>query len=175
MLARILEDASATQILKGVDVLLVIWWLQESWNKVTNLTIKNCFKKCGIKGYNELMKVEEDDDLKFTALVKEFTADISAAEYVNFNKNIPASELMINELEIIWQQQVREESINAIQNPEIASDQVEKILDDDRSNDKNDELEQEIMGLTITMLDKMKRCPVFDNDSQDVVLDHKKD
>ena len=173
MLARILEDASATQILKGVDVLLVIWWLQESWNKVTNLTIKNCFKKCGIKGYNELMKVEEDDDLKFTALVKEFTADISAAEYVNFNKNIPASELMINELEIIWQQQVREESINAIQNPEIASDQVEKILDDD--NDKNDELEQEIMGLTITMLDKMKRCPVFDNDSQDVVLDHKKD
>ena len=142
---------------------------------MTNLTIKNCFKKCGIKGYNELIKVEEDDDLKFAALVKEFTADISAAEYVNFNKNIPASELMINELEIIWQQQVREESINAIQNPEIASDQVEKILDDDRSNDKNDELEQEIMGLTITMLDKMKRCPVFDNDSQDVVLDHKKD
>ena len=140
---------------------------------MTNLTIKNCFKKCGIKGYNELIKVEEDDDLKFAALVKEFTADISAAEYVNFNKNIPASELMINELEIIWQQQVREESINAIQNPEIASDQVEKILDDD--NDKNDELEQEIMGLTITMLDKMKRCPVFDNDSQDVVLDHKKD
>ena len=175
MLARILEDASATQILKGVDVLLVIWWLQESWNKVTNLNIKNCFKKCGIKGYNELMKVEEDDDLKFTALVKEFTADISAAEYVSFNKNIPASELMINEFEINWQQQVREDSINAIQNPEIASDQVEKILDDDRSNDKNDELEQEIMGLTITMLDKMKRCPVFDNDSQDVVLDHKKD
>ena len=140
---------------------------------MTNLTIKNCFKKCGIKGYNELIKVEEDDDLKFAAPVKEFTADISAAEYVNFNKNIPASELMINELEIIWQQQVREESINAIQNPEIASDQVEKILDDD--NDKNDELEQEIMGLTITMLDKMKRCPVFDNDSQDVVLDHKKD
>ena len=143
---------------------------------MTNLTIKNCFKKCGIKGYNELIKVEEDDDLKFAALVKEFTADISAAEYVNFNKNIPASELMINELEIIWQQQVREESINAIQNPEIASDQVEKILDDDRSNDKNDELEQEIMGFKeITMLDKMKRCPVFDNDSQDVVLDHKKD
>ena len=177
MLARILEDASATQILKGVDVLLALWWLQESWNKVTNLTIKNCFKKCGIKGYNELIKVEEDDDLKFAALVKEFTADISAAEYVNFNKNIPASELMINELEIIWQQQVREESINAIQNPEIASDQVEKILDDDRSNDQNDELEQEIMGFKeiITMLEKIKRCPVFDDDSQDVVLDHKKD
>ena len=111
MLARILKDASATQILKGVDVLLAIWWLQESWNKVANLTIKNCFKKCGIKGYNELIKVEEDDDLKFAALVKEFTADISAAEYVNFNKNIPASELMINELKIIWRQQVIEKAL----------------------------------------------------------------
>ena len=84
---------------------------------------------------------------------------------------------MINEFEINWQQQVREDSINAIQNPEIASDQVEKILDDDRSNDQNDELEQEIMGFKeiITMLEKIKRCPVFDDDSQDVVLDHKKD
>ena len=31
-------------------------------------------------------------------------------------------------------------------NPEIASDQVEEISNDDGSNDENDELEQEIMG-----------------------------
>ena len=51
---------------------------------------------------------------------------------------------------------------------EIASDQVEEISDD---NDKNDELEQESMGLKkiITMLDKMRRCFVFDSDSQDVL------
>ena len=46
---------------------------------------------------------------------------------------------MINEFKIDWQQQVKEESINAIQNPKIASDQVEEISDDDRSNDENDE------------------------------------
>ena len=34
---------------------------------------------------------------------------------------------MINEFEIDWRQRVREDSINAIQNPEIASGQVEKI------------------------------------------------
>ena len=77
---------------------------------------------------------------------------------------------MINEFEINWRQRVRED-INAIQNPEIASDQIEEIPDDDGSNDENDELDQENMGFkeTITMLDKMKRCPVFDHDSQEIL------
>ena len=37
------------------------------------------------------------------------------------------------------------------------------------SNDENDEFEQESMGFKeiITILDKMKRCPMFDDDSQD--------
>ena len=171
VLARIQEDASATQTVKGVDVLVVIRWLQEAPKEVTNLTIKNCFEKCGIKGDNELMDVEEDDDLEFEALVKEVTTDISAAEYANFDENVPASEPMINEFEIHWRQRVREDSINAIQNPTIASDQVEEIFDDDGSNDENDELKQESIGFKdiITMLDKMKRCPVFDDDSQDML------
>ena len=54
------------------------------------LTIKNCFEKCGIKGDNELMEVEEDDDLEFEALVNEFTTDISAAEYATFDENVLA-------------------------------------------------------------------------------------
>ena len=108
------------------------------------------------------MEIEEDDDLEFEALLKEFTKDISAAEYTNFDENIPASEPIINEFEINWRQRVRENSVNAIQNPEIASDQVEEISDDDGSNDENYELKQESMGLKeiITVLDKMKRCPV---------------
>ena len=117
------------------------------------------------------MEVEEDDGLEFEVLEKEFTTDISTAEYANFDENVPASEPMISEFEINWQQRVREYSINAIQNPGIASDQVEEISDDDGSNDENDESEQESMGFkeTITILDKMKRCPVFDDDSQDML------
>ena len=42
---------------------------------------------------------------------------------------------MINEFEIHYRQRVREDSSNAIHNPEIASDQVEEISDDDESND----------------------------------------
>ena len=139
--------------------------------EVTNLTIKNCFEKCGDRGDNELMEVEEDDDLQFEALVKEFTTDISASEYANFDENVPASETMITEFEIDWGQRVRENSINVIQNPEIASDQVEEISNDNWSNDENNELEQESMGFKeiITMLDKMKQCTVFHNDSQDML------
>ena len=63
-----------------------------------------------------------------------------------------------------------EDSINAIQNPEIANDQVEEISDDDWSNVENDKLEQESMGFIkiIKMLDKKKWCPVFDDVSQDM-------
>ena len=101
VLARTQEDASATQIVNGVDVPGAIWWLR-AWKEVTNLTIKNCFEKCGIKGDNELMEVEEDDGLEFEAFLKLFTTDISAAEYANFDENVPASEPMINEFEVDW-------------------------------------------------------------------------
>ena len=140
------EDASATQIFKGVDVLVAIPWLKETWKEITNLTIKNCFEKYSIKGENELMEVEEDDNLEFETLEKEFTTDISAAEYANFDKNVPVSESLINEFEIDWRQRVREDSINAIQNPEIASDQFEEISNNDGSNDESDQLEQGSMG-----------------------------
>ena len=107
VLARIQECGSATQIVKGVDVLVAIRWLQEARKEITNLTIKNCFEKCGIKEDNELMEIEEDDDLEFEALLKEFTTDISAGEDANFDENVPASEPMINEFEIDWRQRVR--------------------------------------------------------------------
>ena len=115
-LARIQEDASTTQIVKGVDVLVAIRWIQEAWKEVSNSTIKNCFEKCGIKGDIELMEVKKDDNLEFECLVKEFTTDISAVEYANFDANVPASEPMINEFEIDWRQRVRDDSIKAIQN-----------------------------------------------------------
>ena len=90
----------------------------------------------------------------------------------NFGENVSASEPRINEFEVDWREQVRKDSINAIQNPEIASDQVEEISNDDGSNDKNDELEQESMGFKeiITMLNKRKRCLVFDDENQDMLF-----
>ena len=75
MLARIQEQQqhklsrATAQTVEGGDVLVAIRWLYEVWKEVTNLTIKNCFEKCGNK--ERLIKVEEDDDLEFEALVKD--------------------------------------------------------------------------------------------------------
>ena len=45
------------------------------------------------------------------------------------------------------------------------------MSDDDGSNHENDELEQESMGFNeiITMVEKMKRSLVFDDDNQDML------
>ena len=89
----------------------------------------------------------------------------------NFDENVPASEPRINEFEVNWREQVRKDSIDAIQNPENASDQVEQISNDYGSNDNNDELEQESMDFTkiITMLDKRNQSLVFDDEGQDML------
>ena len=78
---------------------------------------------------------------------------------------------MINEFEIDWRQRVRDDSIKAIQNREISNDQVEEISDDGDGNHENDGSEQEVMTFKeiFTVLDKMRRCPAFDDESQDML------
>ena len=172
VLSRIQEDASATEIVKGVDVLMAIRWIQDAWKEVTNSTIKNCFEKCGIKRDDESIEVLEADDLEFDALLKEFSTDITADEYVSFDENLPVSEPMVNTFEIDWRQRVREECINAIQKN---SDFVEEISDNDDDDDDDDDFENNFeeenmnFGEIIATLDKLKRCSVFDDVSHDML------
>ena len=60
VLARINEYSSATQIIKEVNILMAIRWAQEAWKELTGTTIKNCFQKCGIIKYDDLMEIEEE-------------------------------------------------------------------------------------------------------------------
>ena len=111
-----------------------------------------------------LMEVEEED-LDFEALVRELSSDISAAEYVNFDADIPASEPMIDEHEIDWQQKIREDCTNAIMNPNTLSEETQEI-----SDDYDDEEEEEIdFAKLLTMLDKIKRCSALDDESQEML------
>ena len=74
VLARDSEKKSASEMVKSLNVLQAIQWIQESWKDVTNATIKDCFEKCGIvKRHEELMGVEDEDDLEFAALVRVHT------------------------------------------------------------------------------------------------------
>jgi len=170
VLARIDKKESATEIVKNVDILQAIRWVQESWKEVTNATIKNCFEKCGIiKKDDELMELEEDD-LEFKALVREFTPDVSALEYVNFDADIQASEPMINDQEIDWRERVREDAINAVKNPvnlsiEIPDDEINENENGDCSVEtgNNDREQNTSCRELITILDKLQKCSLLDS------------
>ena len=41
-----MENSSATQIIKDVNILIAIQWAQEAWKELTGTTIQNCFEKC---------------------------------------------------------------------------------------------------------------------------------
>ena len=46
VVGRIVENSSATQIIKDVNILIAIQWAQEAWKELTGTTIQNCFEKC---------------------------------------------------------------------------------------------------------------------------------
>ncbi|XP_057299446.1 tigger transposable element-derived protein 6-like [Hydractinia symbiolongicarpus] len=123
VLARIQENTSATKIVKAINVLVAIRWIQDAWKEVSSSTIKNCFQKCGIKRDSEEIEENDgDDDLEFEAL-----------------KSI--------------------------------GDRRSEISEDDQDDEDNDDYgpeqeEQMSCKEIITTLDKMRRCTVFDEESQ---------
>ena len=48
VIARINDDLTAAEIVKGIDILRAITWVADSWTEVSVETIKNCFAKCDI-------------------------------------------------------------------------------------------------------------------------------
>ena len=77
---------------------------------------KKYFEKCEmIKSNYNLMEIEKED-IGFEAFVRKLTSDISGAEYVYVDADIPTSEHEIDR----WQK-MREDSINAIMNLNIVN------------------------------------------------------
>ena len=83
-----------------------------------------------VKSNDNLMEVEEDD-LEFEVLGRELSPDMSAAEYVYFNDNIPTSEPMINEHDVGWRERLQEDCIDAIKTQGNVSKETQEISDDD--------------------------------------------
>ena len=168
VLARINEYSSATQIIKDVNILMAIRWAQEAWKEVTGTTIKNCFEKCGIIKNDDLMEIEEED-LEFEALVQELCPDVSATKYINFDAGIPASEPLINEHKIHWQQKSREDCINAVLNENNIAQEISD--DDNYDHEEVDEIKDETRSFTesLKMLDKINKCSFLGEESHKIL------
>lgn len=60
---------SVSELSKSIDVLEALYFIKTSWNKVTSVTIKNCFAKAGFKKSEFIAAdFEPEDDLPLSAL-----------------------------------------------------------------------------------------------------------
>ena len=91
--------------------------------------------------------------------------DVSATAYVNFDADIPASEPLINEHKIDWQQKLREDCINVVLNE---NNIAQEISDDDNDDDEEvDETEDETLSSTesLKMLNNINKSSILDEES----------
>ena len=113
------------------------------------------------------MEVEEDD-LEFEALVRGLSFDMSAAEYVYFDADVPTSEPMINEHEVDWQERLQGDCINTITTKSNVSKKTQEISDDDDVMKEEDNIPEEGVSFveSLPMFDKMTKFSFLDDESQ---------
>ena len=94
---RINDNVKTTDIIQEVDVLKAISWIKSAWSEVSEETIVNCFKKCGFrKSQPDIQLTDFSEEEEFKSLVKELSTDFSAAEYINFDREVVTSQPSID-------------------------------------------------------------------------------
>ena len=87
-------SATATDIMKKIDVLTAIRWVKQAWEEVGGCTIQNCFKHCGFHPVPE-PTVDPFADLDVTQemeeMVQQLDPSISASEYITADEDVQTS------------------------------------------------------------------------------------
>ena len=78
------KSKCGSELLKNINILQAIYWINHSWQEVETSTIQKCFAKCGFTDFsrddsafnqiNDMSDSEEEDDdipLKFISLARE--------------------------------------------------------------------------------------------------------
>ena len=113
VISRINDNVKATDIIQEVDVLKAIYWVKSARGEVSQETIVNCFKKYEFRKSQpgvQLVSQEEDEE-EFESLVKGLSTDVSAAGYIDFDRDIVTSQPLIDVKNIAWRQESRQNAI----------------------------------------------------------------
>ena len=115
MISRINDNVKATSITQEVDVLKAISWIKPVWGEVSEEITVKCFKKCGLrKGQPDVQLTDFAEEEEFESLVKELSTDVSAAEYIDFDREVVTSQPSIDVKNIAWRQESRQNAIDTV-------------------------------------------------------------
>ena len=98
-----------SQLLKGINILQAIYWVNNAWKHVEASTIQKCFAKCGFKDSEVAISAASDVDLPLVILAKskqlfnctfqelaDSDASVPTCEEGSLNWTRPTSELLKN-------------------------------------------------------------------------------
>ena len=156
VISRINDNVKATDIIQEVDVLKAISWIKSAWGEVSEETIVNCFKKCGFrKSQPDVQLTDFAEEEEFESLVKELSTDVSAAEYIDFDREVVTSQPSIDVKNIAWRQESRQNAIDTVMGCHNDQEHLKDIESDDEEVTIDDSLAIKSISEALQLVDRI--------------------
>lgn len=141
---------------------MTVQWIQTAWKEASSSVVKRFFEKCGLRKIDDdVMEDEEEEDAKFSALVKGLCLHHSAGKYVDFDATVSTAEPQFKTHAVDWQQKSRNECTEKVTDPPGSEN---KIISGYTNEEEDDEEGEYLIGPSIieslTMLDQVCKCHV---------------
>ena len=155
VISRINDNVKATDIIQEVDVLKAISWIKSAWGEVSEETIVNCFKKCGFRKSQPDVQLTDFAEEEFESLVKELSTDVSAAEYIDFDREVVTSQPSIDVKNIAWRQESRQNAIDTVMGCHNDQEHLKDIESDDEEVTIDDSLAIKSISEALQLVDRI--------------------
>ena len=156
VISRINDNVKATDIIQEVDVLKAISWIKSAWGEVSEETIVKCFKKSGFqKSQPDVQLTDFAEEEEFESLVKELSTDASAAEYIDFDREVVTSQSSIDVKNIAWRQESRQNAIDTVMGCHNDQEHLKDIESDDEEVTIDDSLAIKSISEALQLVDQI--------------------
>ena len=95
------------------------------------------------------------EEEEFESLVKELLTDVSAAEYINFDREVVTSELSIDVKNIAWRQESRQNAIDTVMGYHNDQEHLKDIESDNEEVTTDDSLAIKSISEALQLVDRI--------------------
>ena len=156
VISRINDNVKATDIIQEVDVLKAISWIKSAWGEVSEETIVNCFKKCGFrKSQPDVQLTDFAEEEEFESLVKELSANVSATEYIDFDREVVTSQPSIDVKNKAWRQESRQNAIDTVMGCHNDQEHLKDFESDDEEVIIDNSLALKLISKALQLVDRI--------------------